>query len=252
MPTPKSGYFLKDGTEVPRTTAIIDAFDPKFGLRDWIYQRGVDAGIVRMRNIARELAGEPLEPEVYYTQYRDKAGSVGTEVHALIHAHIKRETPPVSDLTLEQKELALKVFKAFLGWVETAKVDWLESEVMLVSEDFRYGGTLDAVGMAGGKLVLFDWKTSAGAYPSHVLQTAAYRQLWNENRPKPIEMVYLVRFSKTDATFEPYPFPDLDAAWEVFYHHRRALEEMPKVEAALKEARRCMKLEKSRGKSSGG
>ncbi len=254
MPTPKDGYHLKDGTPVPRTTEIIDAFDPKFGLRDWIYNTGIEAGLVRASN-ARYPEAPPL-PEVSYKDKRDSAGSVGTAVHAMIQAYIKgfmTETEFLfSALSSLQRENVNRSFEAFTKWVDKKEIEWLETEVELVSEAHRYGGTLDAVGVMEGKLVLFDWKTAAGAYPSHLLQLAAYRQLWNENNPlKRIEQTYMVRFSKTDATFEPYPFSDLDAAWRVFYHHRRALYDTPKIAAALKEARKCMKLEISLEKSSG-
>ncbi len=234
MPTPKDGYHLKDGTPVPRTTEIIDAFDPKYGLRDWIWNQG--------------------RLGIDYKTVRDAAGDVGTAVHAMIQAYINGATNFEGfheKLSAEQSYSVGLAFGAFTRWVRKKEIEWLETEVELVSEKYRYGGTLDAVGVIEGGLVLCDWKTS-DAYPRHLLQLAAYRQLWNENRERPINTTILVRLSKTDATFEPYTFSNLDGAWQLFLHHRQAFEEIDNVATALREARRCMKLEKSREKSSGG
>ncbi len=229
MPTPTDGYHLKDGTQVPRTTAIIDAFDPKFGLRDWIWNQG--------------------KLGIDYKAVRDTAGGVGTAVHAMIRAHIKGIPGPTLEweaLSLLEAQAASSAFLGFQGWVEKKKIEWLETETELVSEEYRYGGTLDAVGIMEERLVIFDWKTSAYVYASHVLQLAAYRQLWNENRKRPVDEALLVRFDRKTGAFEPYPFPYLNAAWKKFVALRAAYDEIPLVETALKEAKRCMKLSRSR------
>lgn len=224
MPTPKDGYRLKGGTPVPRTTEVIDAFDPKYGLRDWIWNQGKQ--------------GLP------WREKRDSAGNVGTAVHAMIEAWIRRKPQPVLvGLDVTQKDQVGRGFMAFTKWVFENDIEWLETEIELVSEVFGYGGTLDAVGKIGEELILFDWKTSSGIYPSHLIQVAAYRNLWNENRVPRINRVFVVRFSKTDATFEPYEF-SLVGAWSAFVHMRRAFDEMPFVKADLKETKACMKLRK--------
>ncbi len=173
-----------------------------------------------------------------FRETRDKAADIGTLVHAAIEARINGD-PPI----LVQEPSAAKALNAFLEWERHNKIEILEQEIQLVSEEFRYGGTLDAVGVIDGKYVLLDWKTSKGVYKNYVLQLAAYQQLWNENCPgrEITGGAWLVRFSKTDGTCEPYPFNDLTDAWEQFKDARRMYGREPELDAVLERAKSCMK-----------
>jgi len=217
MPTPKAGYFLKDGTKVPGTTVICSAYKDSGGLIYWAWNQGKQG--------------------LDYRETRDKAGDIGTLVHAAIEAKLAgNPLPPM------EKDVA-KAVNAFLKWEQQNKIEILEQEIQLVSEEFRYGGTLDAVGTIDGKYVLLDWKTSKGVYKNYLLQLAAYKQLWNENCPgrEIVGGAYLVRFSKTDGICEPYYFEDLSAAWSqfVFFRNAYALETL--LDAELERAKSCMK-----------
>ena len=218
MPTPKAGYFLKDGTPVPRTTTICSAYKDSGGLLHWAWEQGKQG--------------------LDYRETRDKAGDIGTLVHAAIEAKING-TPPPSVLDDE----GTRALKAFLEWDRQNQIEILYQEVRLVSEEYRYGGTLDAVGVIDGKHVLLDWKTSKGVYKNYLLQLAAYKQLWDENYPgREIEGgSYLVRFSKTDGICEPYYFEDLTDAWEQFQDARRMYEREKNLDAILERAKSCMK-----------
>lgn len=216
MPTPKAGYFLKDGTKVPGTTTICNAYKDSGGLLYWAWQQGL--------------------AKLDYRETRDKAGDIGTLVHAAIEAHIAGAPLPVLDGVAE------RAYRAFLRWQGQNKIEIIEQEIQLVSEEFRYGGTLDAVGVVYDKHVLLDWKTSKEVYKNYVLQLAAYKQLWNENRPgREITGTWLVRFSKTDGACEPYPFDDLTEAWEQFKDARRMYGRETKLDAILEKAKSCMK-----------
>ncbi len=181
MPTPKTGYFLRDGTQVPGTTTICGAYRDAGGLLWWNWDQG--------------RQGIP------YGENLKKAGNIGTAAHAMVEAHLRGEPVPAAPFPE-----AGRAFEAFLRWEQQNQIKVLEQEMQLVSEDFRYGGTLDAVGIVDGEYVLLDWKTSKGVYKDHQLQLAAYVQLWNETQPgrEIVGGAYLVRFSKTDATCEAY------------------------------------------------
>ncbi len=218
MPTPKAGYFLKDGTKVPGTTTICSAYKDSGGLLYWAWQQG--------------LAG------VDYRETRDKAGDIGTAVHAAVEAHVANL--PLPPLPTEEAERA---FRAFLRWQAQNNIEILEQEVQLVSEEYKYGGTLDAVGALDGKHILLDWKSSKGIYKNYLLQLAGYKQLWNENRPgrEITDRMWLVRFSKSDGVCEPYLFDDLTEAWEQFKDARRMYGREAKLDAILERAKACMK-----------
>ncbi len=216
MPTPKAGYFLKDGTKVPGTTTICSAYKDSGGLIYWAWNQGKQG--------------------LDYRETRDKAGDIGTLVHAAIEARLRGE-----EFFIPTE--GAKAYMAFHQWERQNKIEILEQEIQLVSEEYKYGGTLDAVGVVDGKHVLLDWKTSKGVYKNYLLQLAAYKQLWNENCPgrEITDGVWLVRFSKTDGACEPYHFNDLTAAWGQFILFRQAYALEAKIDEDLERARSCMK-----------
>ena len=81
--------------------------------------------------------------------------------------------------------------------------------------------------LVNGKLSLGDWKTSNGVYPDHLIQLAAYKNLWEENFPnRPVEGgFHLLRFAKPHHPDDPVHFAhhywaDLSMAWDAFVHMR--------------------------------
>ncbi len=219
MPTPKAGYFLKDGTKVPGTTTICSAYKDSGGLLHWAWQQG--------------------QQGLDYRETRDKAGDIGTLVHAAIEANIKGESLPVME------EIPERAYRAFLKWQAQNRIEILEQEIQLVSEEFKYGGTLDAVGFVDDEFVLLDWKTSKGVYKNYLLQLAAYWRLWNETHllRQITGGAWLVRFSKTDGICEPYFFPteDLTAPLLQFLTMREAYGRESKLDDILERAKSCMK-----------
>lgn len=216
MPTPRKGYFLKDGTPVPGTTTICGAYKESGGLIHWAWTEG--------------KAGRD------YKESRDRAGSIGTAAHAMIEAHIRGEQPEPSPIPEVNR-----AFGAYLAWLDNNQIKIIENEIQLVSHEYRYGGTPDAVGLVNGKLVLLDWKTSKSVYKTHILQLAAYKALLDENSRPPVTRAYLVRFSKTDAAFELYEFgvDALGIGWEQFKLFRKAYDLEDRLDTILEGARSC-------------
>ena len=118
---------------------------------------------------------------------------------------------------------ALQGYENYLKWASTTNMVIVEQEVSLVSEKYRFGGTLDAI-MVDDKLALGDWKTSNGVYPDYLIQLSAYRHLWEINNPdRPITGgFHLCRFSKEHADFSHHYWSELDDAWEQFKLFRKA------------------------------
>ena len=218
MPTPKAGYFLKDGSKVPGTTTICSAYKDSGGLLHWAWEQGTKG--------------------LDYRETRDKAGDIGTLVHAAIEANLSGTTlPPLG-------EVAEKAYQAFLRWKGKNSIEIIEQEIQLVSEVHKYGGTLDAIGVAEDEHILLDWKTSKGVYKNYILQLAAYTQLWNENHPGlEITGAWLVRFSKTDGVCEPYFFPseELQFAFKQFPRFREAYADEHLLDMMLERAKSCIK-----------
>lgn len=221
MARPKGGYRLKDNTQVIGVTTAIGRFKDSGGLLWWAFEQG--------------KAFERGEIGGLYDK-RDEAGEAGTLAHEMVEYYIRKSKLP--DLTRHNDNIlqqAKQGFDNYLRWAETSNIEVIEQEVSLVSEIYKFGGTLDAL-MSHGKLALGDWKTSDGVYVDYIIQLAAYKQLWEENFPdRPIEGgFHLCRFSKKHADFTHHFWSELDDAWEQFKLFLRAYEIDKKLKRRVK------------------
>lgn len=211
MPTPAKGYRVADSAKVPGTTTIIGRFKESGGLIQWAYQQG--------------------KKDVPLYEARDVAGDVGTYIHAMIEASIRSEPfvhPPAGMEEANVKQ-AMSGLEAFMRWSKRLKLDIAPAEMPLVCECHRFGGTPDAIAVEeDGALSLLDWKSSKNYYPDNLIQLAAYRHLWDINKPEtPITgNILVVRFGKDGSDFEhrefPLAHPKLAKAWRLFELYREA------------------------------
>lgn len=235
MPTPREGYYLRDGTRVPGTTTVIGRFKESGGLIHWSWNIA-HGGLLRARALLQQVAeGDGLFSQDDITAFlalplsewdyrakREKAADAGTCAHDMVECWIRQRPFDASRYPAPIVRAAEPAFGAFLAWARQSNLRAIESETALVSEQYRYGGTLDAM-LIGGALALGDWKTSNAIYPDYLCQLAAYGQLWTEHYPeRPIVGGYhLLRFSKQDRADDPVNFTHhywshLNAAWEAF------------------------------------
>jgi hypothetical protein len=216
MPHPAGGYFADDGGRVPGVTTVLGRFKEAGPLIHWAWKLGIE--------------GKD------YRKVRDEAAGIGTLAHALVEADIHK-APAVSleGYTKDQIEAALRSFDAFKQWAKGNKFKVTDTEVQMVSQTYRFGGTIDGCYM-GKKRVIWDIKTSASVYPEYLCQLAAYRWLWNETHPDdPCEPGgHIVRFDKINGDFGHFFFSDLDDAWMAFLHMRALYDLMKKIETRVK------------------
>lgn len=212
MPTPRAGYFLKDGTKVPGTTTILSRWKDSGALLFWAFEQG--------------KCCQRGEINGLYDK-RDQAATSGTLAHTMVEKYINGEPLLVqSDYPKEIWEQATQGFKSYLNWAEDNRIIVVDQEFQLVSEKYAYGGTPDAIGInSRNETVLIDYKTSSsGPYVDWLLQLAAYKILWEENNPdKPITGgMHLLRFSKENADFHHHFWSELEVAEEQFLLLRKA------------------------------
>lgn len=202
MPTPRAGYFLKDGTKVPSVTTILSRFKESGGLMQWAFKQGQSGA-----------------PHLYAEA--EKAAAIGTVVHAMVEEHLKGssldESIALGKKMISEGESAdaldkvMSAFNAYLAWHKNFDVEPVEQEIQLVSEKHRYGGTPDIIGNVGGKLSLLDVKTSSSVFGDFLLQLGGYALLWDENRKQKLNGGYhILRFSKENGDFSHHFFPSLD------------------------------------------
>jgi hypothetical protein len=206
MATQKGGYFLKDGvTKVPSVTTVLGRFKESGGLIHWAWEQG--------------KSGKD------YREVRDSAADCGTMAHEAVEKWLQGEefkwVYPLSDVT----QRAQRAFAAFMEWAGQTQLKVTHTEVPLISEKHKFGGTLDAM-LIQGKRSLGDWKTSNKVYSEYLVQVAAYGILWEENFPnEPIEGgFHLLRFDKEFGDFHHHWWGELETAKRQFLLLREAYE----------------------------
>ena len=214
MATQKGGYFLADGTRVPSVTTIIGRFKDAGPLMYWAWKEGKEGRDFR--------------------ETRDKAADAGTMAHEAVEAWI-RERPYSFEGDPEVCARAQTAFGAFREWADQTQLQVTHTEMPLVSERHRFGGTFDAI-LVRGKRAVGDWKSSNAVYPDYLIQVAAYGRLWEENHPHlPIEGGYhLLRFDKIYGDFKHHWWSELDRAWQAFLYLRELYEIDKELKARTK------------------
>lgn len=204
MPTPKAGYYLKDGTRVPGVTTVISPYGDSGGLVHWAWALG--------------MQGKD------YREERDNAADAGTMAHGAVEAWVHNQTFEFTGPDDVCKK-ARSSFGAFLEWAQQSQLKVTHTEVGLVSEKYKFGGTLDAI-LVSNRRAMGDWKTSGRVYPKNLIQLAAYGKLWEEHNPnEPIEGgFHLLRFDKEFGDFHQHWWGDLGRAWDAFLHLRELYE----------------------------
>lgn len=208
MPTQRLGYFTSDGVRVPSVTTIIGA----------CHLGSIDGLLGWANRLGRE--GKDHKEE------RDKAADAGSACHAMVECFKKKTQFDPSQYSVEAIEKATGAYNAFLEWAAQTQLQIYACEQPLVSERYRYGGTLDAI-LVNGKLSCGDWKTSSGLRVGMLCQIAAYGEVWNENHPTEIITggYHLIRFSRPEHPDDPVHFShhywsELTLAWEAFKRMR--------------------------------
>jgi hypothetical protein len=204
-------YFLSDGTQVPGGSTICKIGDDPAALIHWAW------------NLGKE--GKD------YRKERDKAADIGTIAHFMIECMLNNQVADLSDYTQEECEKALVCYGKFLDWWEDQDLEVVATEIQLVHNAVRYGGTIDLIAKRkNGEHLLLDFKTSKKISDGYWRQCAGYAQLWNSNNldavfhenagghyPKWITNHAIVRIGKQDENdFEVVWREDLSNEWNVF------------------------------------
>jgi hypothetical protein len=194
----KQPYKDQSGKRIPSVTTIISRFKDSDRLLFWANRQG--------------LEGKTLD------ESRHEAVTPGTIGHLMVEAHIHGQEYRPRQYSAELLAKARAAFAAYLAWERMTAITFRHTEVALISEKHRFGGTFDAVGLIGNELALFDWKCANAVYADHVYQLAAYKILWEENYPEHpiVGGVHLCRFSKEQAEFNHHWFGSLDEETATF------------------------------------
>ncbi len=204
-------YKLRDGTIVPGCTTVINS------------QLGWNKQTLIAWTRRESLAGN--DPE----KVKDKAAEIGTIAHYLIECHIKGVEADLAEYAKADIDKAENAFLAFLEYEKQHQFKYIKSELELVSESVKFGGTIDLIAEQNGEKYLIDFKTSNGVYDEHYIQVAAYYYMALENNVD-VKNVVILQIDKNDGSLHIHGVSKEKLEWgkEVF-EHCRALYELKKA-----------------------
>ncbi len=190
-------YQLEDGTPIPGVTTVLGILN-KPALVKWANNLGLQG--------------------IDSSKYVDDKASIGTLAHQMIADYLRGEATGTEEYSKMQIDQAENSLLSFFEWEKNNHIKPLLVEEPLVSEMFRFGGTIDCFGKVNGKMCLLDFKTSSGIFKEMRTQVAAYRQLLIEHGHK-VDHVTILRIGRTpDEGFEERRINELDKRWEIFQH----------------------------------
>lgn len=120
------------------------------------------------------------------------SNEIGTDFHAEIEALLANK-PRIQP----RFKRVNAMFIVWYTWLmANAKFTPMSIEFKVWSKVHRYQGTLDCVAKIGRRLVLFDWKTSAGIYADMAIQLVAYAKAYEERTGHIIKTGIIVLVTK--------------------------------------------------------
>ncbi len=190
-------YKLANGERVPSVTTILGILN-KPALLDWAWQMGIQG--------------------LDYKAVRDNAGDIGTLAHYLIMCDIKGEKPDTSEYSAIDIGKAETCLIKYWEWAKSHKIEPIIVEAPLISEQYRYGGTIDFFGKVDNQPTLVDFKTGKAIYPEMFYQLAAYDQLLAEVYPSILTAdIRILRIGRNeDEGFEERTIGKLNSQWQIF------------------------------------
>lgn len=192
-------YKLADGTRVPGVTTVLGVLN-KPALVAWANKMGLQG--------------------IDTSKYVNAAADAGTAAHEMIQCHLIGEEFDGSKYPADLLDLAENGYLKYLEWEGQHTIEDVHSEMPLVSEAHRYGGTIDMYARLDGIPTLIDFKTNqTGIYPEMMHQVAGgYRQLLVENG-YPVQKVIIIRVGKSDKMdMEVREIGQWDKHWDIFEH----------------------------------
>jgi hypothetical protein len=193
-------YRLSDNSIVPGITTILNlhakpqliAWSNKLGLK------GVEVG-----------------------KYVDDLAGIGNLAHAFITDKLIGKETDTSDYSKNQIDTAENCTLSFWEWEKSHKIkDVFFVERPLVSEIFKYGGTMDIYALIDGRRELIDLKTGSGIYEEHIWQVATGRMLLEENGSS-VNRTRIVNIPRAETeAFSERVISDKenDTGWAIFKH----------------------------------
>lgn len=256
-PTPRrkdgpSGRFYEvDGKEYPSVTHILKCIG-KPALINWAANQERMMCIDVAANLYMQTVKlAPMSRPAFITTFQkwlgndrkhkkelEKAGDIGSQIHALIEWNLRRELGQLVDQEPRVVDAAQWAFMAFQDWAARVKLKPIYIEQTVYSDKYEFAGTMDLLAEVDGVVSLIDFKSGKAIYGEAHLQSVAYQEAFIEmgHMPQP-EQGIIVRLPKNenDPEFETVVVPDRKSLFPVFLAVRQVWEWWFAAEEAYRE-----------------
>lgn len=153
------------------------------------------------------------------SKYVDDKADIGTLGHAMVTDKLIGQETDTADFSKNQIDLAENCALSFWEWEKENPIEEVYfCERPMVSEAFRFGGTLDIYAKVNGRKEIIDLKTGSGIYDEHIWQVSALKKLLEENGYE-VDGVRIVNIPRTEnEAFMQRIASDKEAAvgWDIF------------------------------------
>jgi hypothetical protein len=197
-------YWLQKSATVPKAkrlsgvTSYTGLIDKSRVLLTWSENLSRDYLLQRVgQTINQDIIEEAV---TLHRTKKEEAADTGKMVHNWIETYIKNKILNGELPVYPQEEKAMNGILAFLKWEADNKVQWLESEKIVYSKQYRYVGTAVAIAVVNGVKYLIDFKTGKAIYTEAHLQVSGYIQAYDEEFGEKLEGLIL-HFDKETGEF---------------------------------------------------
>jgi hypothetical protein len=154
-----SRFYQRNGEYYPSVTYVLGCYPKGKFFEDWLKKVGYSADYIVK-----------------------KAGEQGTQVHDLCERYLKgEEIKYFAEFSTPLYEpLVWEMFLRFVEFWETFKPTLIETEVFLFTDKMKVAGTCDLVVEINGERWILDIKTSNTIASTYELQTAIYKEMYEE------------------------------------------------------------------------
>jgi len=190
-------YQLANGSRVPGVTTILGVLN-KPALVKWANNLGLQG--------------------IDSSKYVDDKAAIGSLAHAMIEAYLSGEKCDTSEYSQAQISQAETCLIKFWDWEKEHRIVPILCETPMVSEEWKFGGTIDCIAEVDGKDTLLDFKTSKGIFPEMLTQLSAYQHL-SEVNGYSVHHARIIRIGRNeDEGFEDRAINNLSKQWDLFTH----------------------------------
>lgn len=199
-------YRKTDPHKVFGVTTALDVLN-KRGLVGWAGRVTAEYAIDHWERLAELPPSERLD-ELRSVQFNTKNAAAlrGSQVHAYAEKLARGESVPVDDIDRGPVE-------ALARWLDNEEYTAWAGEVPCANSEYRYGGTLDSMGVLGrrGERALIDFKRANAVYDEAAYQLTGYRycDLWQPDGPASeaampeVDAVYVVHIKPDSVEMRP-------------------------------------------------